>query len=194
MNANDIKIIREVLSISDNALRSYTIRDGAAGSAKKRSTAIDGIASALAALDRLEAQQHDIAKLIEAGDSMFRELAHIYGSGITQMTAWTIAKSAATAQQQPKRLTDDTARSLAKHFNEILKEGHGFTKIQLFEAAIVYARDNGYLGGLSVEEVMEALGDWITDPMKDLPMEWRQLAALGKDRFRARLTAKLNGR
>lgn len=55
-------------------------------------------------------------------------------------------------REAPKVLTDEKARWLARHFVAIQKEGHGFTNLQIIEAALVYARDHGYLSPAPSDE------------------------------------------
>ena len=84
-------------------------------------------------------------------------------------------------QQQPKRLTDEDIERIANYESEFPKH---------FGDGLRYARDNGHLGGLSVEEVMEVIALYFFE---------RHATAIGHkgspiyDDFRARLTAKANG-
>lgn len=83
--------------------------------------------------------------------------------------------------QQPKRLTDEDIERIANYESEFPKH---------FGDGLRYARDNGYLGGLSVEDAMDVLEDAVND-MDDLRLGKREHMSLND--YRARLTAKLNG-
>lgn len=97
------------------------------------------------------------------------------------------------AQQHPRWLTDEEIEriaevvpppSKAKTYAEFCAEGSGF------ERGLRYARDNGYIGGLSVEEAMNAVEDSITDErVGDFNYE-----KLDRDNLRSSLTAKLQGK
>lgn len=123
-------------------------------------------------------QQADITKLIEAGDAMqgLMDGRPVGQEHVDASMAWDSAKTAVPAQQ-PKRLTDEEIERIAElHFEEEVKtmeaggeDADGDPVIhRAFKGAMVkshadairYARDHGYLGGLSVEDVREVLRDW----------------------------------
>jgi hypothetical protein len=171
---------------------------------------------ALDALDQLETQQADIAKLIEAGGAMKNAIDHLiqvenstedddgrfglddlngaWSSVGKYCKAWDAAKSAAPAQQ-PKRLTDEEIEravresipemshvGLAPNDAAALKMARAF-----MERGLRYARDNGYIGGLSVDDAVKVAYDWFEGPIDNGP-------GSDYDKLRARLTAKLQGK
>jgi hypothetical protein len=141
-------------------------------------------------------------RLIEAGDAMvaaINKVAYDVG-GLTSV--WHAAKSAAPAQQA-KRLTDEEIGrvALTLYPPDEVNDGcpwYGHRRAiedTACKVALRYARDNGYLGGLTVEEVMEV----VTNALEDHDnAEWRSPPIsynAERDRLlRARLTAKLNSK
>lgn len=186
MSTNDIKIIREALEEA----KAIDERDNPSDP----SLYTHQLQQALAALDRLEAQQPDIAKLIEAVTLME---AYEQAGGDNWWKAWDAvkyaAKSAAPAQQQPERLTDEEIVKISIRFaNEfdggLNRLGPKANCAGLISAALEHARDNGYIGGLSVEDATEvAYGH--TSKWLD-----KTLSEAYKSELRASLTAKLNNR
>ena len=74
------------------------------------------------------------------------------------------AKSATPPQQQPKRLTDENIKSIvAIAFPTDTKTESIRGMEDGFAMGLRYARDQGYLGGLTVEDVMEIVGNWRRD-------------------------------
>jgi hypothetical protein len=173
---------------------------------------------ALAALDQLEAHQADIGKLVDEVSNTVQAVVAAFERkcGLSEYSdknkslvksmrdaadallygTYTAAKSAAPAQQQPKRLTDEEIKAEMMRYDESLEQNTNFDVTEVLQmgtaygAGMRYARDNGYLGGLSVEEVMsevhEALvAKGIKFSDKTLPVE---------QDLRARLTAKLQGK
>jgi uncharacterized protein YjgD (DUF1641 family) len=112
--------------------------------------------------------------------------------------------------QQPKRLTDEEIdRAVTIEHRRLINEPDVFSPLDesiAFKRGIYYAINHGYLGGLSIDEVMEAV-DQEPELPDDMPDEmWeacrshrhtmqeamRVVVRLTKEGIRARLTAKLN--
>lgn len=91
--------------------------------------------------------------LLAAGNAMLIQLRALSGDQKDMMRAEAMEKWESAVKGYGQRdttsdgkvLTDDHARDLARHFDAIRKEGYGFTHQQILQAAIVYARDHGYL-------------------------------------------------
>lgn len=173
MNTNDIKVIREATEY---------IRDYA------KSTSPELLSKyaedAISALDRLEAQQPRVRYRSKVSGMWYETLeaagdvdcVEVDGVGFCQENG----AECLTSQQQPKRLTDEDIERIANYESEFPNH---------FGDGLRYARDNGYLGGLSVEEVEKVALTW-------LQLDCGISEAIDKedmDDLRARLTAKLNG-
>jgi hypothetical protein len=104
MNTNDIEIIREALNGGKASASTAAHFFEGYGHEKN----LDRIDAALAALDQLEAQQRDIAKMEEVGDAMAKALWNPDRDyDATLRSAWNAAKSATPPQQQARHLTKD---------------------------------------------------------------------------------------
>ena len=155
----------------------------------------DAFDKSMSAIDRLEAQQQpDIGKLIETGDAMAYVLRGLSDVATILASAWHAAKSAAPSQQQPKRLTDEEIERIAVIDNVDAEQAAYLEKIGKqgiyldgMMHALRYTRDNGHIGGLSVDEAQECLVDHLTQYGAD----WSEKA---RHSLRARLTAKLQGK
>lgn len=95
-----------------------------------------------------------------------------------------------SAQQQPKRLTDEVID------NYVRKYKHPYsTEIR---RAITHFRDNGYLGGLTVDEVMDVVLTWhnYSDMSEEQAQELcgNETPEEAYEDLHARLTAKMNER
>ena len=96
-------------------------------------------------------------------------------------------------QQQSKRLTDEEIEANAARLYPVTGPSDTYTKRQLcrrhgYVCGMKDACDLGYLGGLSVDEVMQVHRKWMDE--MDCYDDWNPDAF---EDLRARLTAKLNG-
>ena len=139
------------------------------------------IRAILAALDRLEAQPRVRYRSKVSG--MWYETLEAAGDvdyvevGGVQFCQENTPKC---LTQQPKRLTDEDIERIANYESEFPKH---------FGDGLRYARDNGYLGGLSVEEVEKA----VIACAESASSLSSSLIYIELSDLRARLTAKLNG-
>lgn len=138
---------------------------------------------AIAALDQLETQQKPTDEQLYA-----QAMADVTPESLERMDRRAQAIDANRAQQQPKRLTDEEIErirlSRQREDGRMASTKYGYG----FRDGPRHARDNGYLGGLSVEEVIKEVQDWAlgADAAMYQPDE------SDFNRLRARLTAKLN--
>jgi hypothetical protein len=88
------------------------------------------------------------------------------------------------AQQQPKRLTDAEVDRIVN--GQFTREIAYAIQREAWSSALRYARDNGYFGGLSVDDAVKVAYDWFEGPVDNGP-------GSDYDKLRARLTAKLQG-
>jgi hypothetical protein len=133
-------------------------------------------------------QQADIAKLIEAGDAMVDCIKRLRALDLganrpsfSYVEEWEAAKSAAPAQQQPKRLTDEEIDSYARTYTHPYS-----TEIR---RALIKFRDNGYMGGLSVGDAEQVVKEWCLDWCERVAPDEKDWSDL-----RARLIAKAQGK
>jgi hypothetical protein len=159
---------------------------------------------AIAALDQLEAQQKPTDEQLYA-----QAMADVTPESLERMDRRAQAIDANRAQQQPKRLTDEEIeRILDEDDAEAERNGENdpsaYKNDEVYEMymerassykygkrdGLRYARDNGYIGGLSVEEVMKEIQDWAlgADAAMYQPDE------SDFNRLRALLTAKAQGK
>jgi hypothetical protein len=89
------------------------------------------------------------------------------------------------AQQQPKRLTDAEVDRIVN--GQFTREIAYAIQREAWSSALRYARDNGYFGGLSVDDAVKVAYDWFEGPVDNGP-------GSDYDKLRARLTAKAQGK
>lgn len=164
MNTNDIKVIREATEY---------IRDYA------KSTSPELLSKyaedAISALDRLEAQQPRVRYRSQVSGLWYETLEAAGDVDCVEVDGVQFCQENGVkclTQQQSKRLTDEEIERIANYESEFPKH---------FGDGLRYARDNGYLGGLSVGELVSLFDEIV------------KLDSQGRDVLRARLTAKLNG-
>ena len=119
-----------------------------------------------------------------------------WGTAQEKIRAIDAALDRLEAHQQPKRLTNNMVTEEIIKYDDLLEQNTDIAvdvRLQMgtaYGAGMRHARDNGHLGGLSVEEVMEVIALYFFE---------RHATAIGHkgspiyDDFRARLTAKANG-
>jgi hypothetical protein len=189
MNTNDINVIREAMEQAQklayiaNHPTDFTYAQ-AAGQAKHVN---ECSTQAIAALARLEAQQPRVRYRSQVSGMWYETLEAAGDVDCVEVDGVQFCQENGVkclTQQQPKRLTDEEIERLRDEGEYMGEELAGFL------SGLRYARDNGYLGGLSVEDAMDVLEDAVND-MDDLRLGKREHMSLND--YRTRLTAKLNG-
>lgn len=99
--------------------------------------------------------------------------------------------------QQPKRLTEEEIERIVDQTEIDLRIVHGNAKFDpetFAHECFRYARDHGYIGGLTVDVVMEVVDEWLWFIVFGNESEYQKAANRGPkmNDLRARLTAKLS--